>query len=639
MWSENTFVVDIETDGLLEDITKVHVLGYHRLGTKEVKVLTDYNQIKRFFQQPDLNIIGHNFMMYDAPALEKILGISTSYKIFDTLVLSWYLHPKRLSHSLENWGDDSQIKIKKVKIDNWVDGSIESYIERVTEDVKINTNLFYLLWRGLNSLYEDFDSSKDFWSLLTSILDVYREQYQNPFVLDVELAKNNLQELTKIKDQKEANLKACMPPVPIYKIKRPPQNMYKKDGNPSCKTIQWFKFLHEMGLPVNTSDEVKYVSGYEEPNPSSTEQVKSFLFSLGWSPAIYKDVENTKGEPNKVPQLKTKDGDLCPSVLKLVDEYPAIKELEDLSIINHRLGIVKGFLRDVLPDGTIFGDIGGITNTIRSKHRRIVNLPKMGVAYGNYIRPCLTVGDGKLLMGCDIASLENYTRTNLICDIDPSSITELLDPDFDTHLDLSVFANLMTQQEADSYKEIKRKLKNKEATDQEHHIFEKLDKIRHQAKTVNYSALYGISSGKLSKELKITQASAQKILDAYWEKNYAVRVRSESAPIKEHLDTRWIYNDIVGVWFELRSDKDKFSSLNQGMGSIIFYNWVREIRRNGVKITLNMHDEIQLSVREEDIEDYKIILQNSIDVVNNKFNLAVPIKIDISIGKNYGETH
>jgi DNA polymerase I-like protein with 3'-5' exonuclease and polymerase domains len=79
--------------------------------------------------------------------------------------------------------------------------------------------------------------------------------------------------------------------------------------------------------------------------------------------------------------------------------------------------------------------------------------------------------------------------------------------------------------------------------------------------------------------------------------------------------------------------------LNQGFGSVIFYNWVREVRRRGVKITLNMHDEIQLRVKKENIDEVKIILQESMDFVNKKFNLAVPIKIDIAVGKNYGDTH
>ena len=129
------------------------------------------------------------------------------------------------------------------------------------------------------------------------------------------------------------------------------------------------------------------------------------------------------------------------------------------------------------------------------------------------------------------------------------------------------------------------------------------------------------------------------MLDAYWGKNFAVKLRANAAPVKSFNKTSWIYNDLVNVWFELRSEKDRFSSLNQGLGSIIFYNWVREMRRCGVKITANYHDEIQIRSKPEDVEKIKDTALKSIDVVNKKFNLKVPIKIDISVGDSYGNTH
>ena len=148
-----------------------------------------------------------------------------------------------------------------------------------------------------------------------------------------------------------------------------------------------------------------------------------------------------------------------------------------------------------------------------------------------------------------------------------------------------------------------------------------------------------MGKAKLSRELNTSLKEATFLLDAYWKKNYAVKVRSEAAPVKEALGLKWIYNDIVGIWFELRGEKDRFSSLNQGMGSVIFYSWVREVRARGVKITLNMHDEIQLRVKKENIDSVKVILQESMDKVNERFKLAVPIKIDIAVGQNYGDTH
>lgn len=636
---KNTFVVDIEADDLIEKATKIHVLGYHRLGTKEVRTLTDYSEIRRFFKQPDLCIIGHNFYLYDSIVLDKLLGVGFDYKIIDTLAMSWYLYPRELKHGLEAWGDNPKIGIKKVQIDDWVNGDIESYIERVTQDVKINANLFYYLKKDLLNLYSDSAAAENVLDLLNSILDLYREQYYNPFVLDVPLTEKNLAELLSMKEQREGSLRKLLPPVPIKTKKEKPKVLYKKDGSLSENGIKWYRLLDEIGASRDV-EMVEYTSGYSEPNPSSTDQVKEWLFQNGWQPEVFKESTSTTGEIKQVPQIKDKEGNLCKSVLKLIDKYPDIKELADLSVINHRIGILKGFLRDKSVEDTLHGEIAGLTNTIRSRHKRVVNLPKVSAPHGNYIRSCLTVDLGEeVLLGADLVGLEAYGRVCLIYNIDPNSATELLDPDFDTHLDLSVFAKLMSKEEADSYKELKSKVKNKEAADFEIKEFNRLDKIRHISKQTGYSALYGIGATKLSKELNITRSAAQKLLDAYWEKNYAVKLMANNAPVKECLGLRWIYNELVGVWFELRSEKDRFSSLNQGLGSVIFYNWTREIRKHGVKLTLNVHDEIQCRVKKSEIDNVKKIINDCIHIVNKKFSLAVDIKVDIQVGDNYGDTH
>jgi len=63
------------------------------------------------------------------------------------------------------------------------------------------------------------------------------------------------------------------------------------------------------------------------------------------------------------------------------------------------------------------------------------------------------------------------------------------------------------------------------------------------------------------------------------------------------------------------------------------------MRREGVEITLNMHDEVQIRSLTDEVDKTKDTALKSIDVVNKKFKLTVPIKIDISVGDSYGSTH
>ena len=637
--------LDFESNGLLDSsdkspaATKIWVMGYWDLSFgKEIKYTTDTNEMMSIIDSYDLVFV-HNGFLFDTLLTEKLLGYSFNSKIFDTLSLSYYLYPARLKHGLKEWGVD--LGVIKPTVDDWTDQPIEVYINRVVEDVKIQSNLTFKFVKDLLNLYDnDISAALDLWELLNSIFNLYNEQYKNPFYLNMPLLESNIQTLLQMKEEREVELRRVMPPVQNIAERSAPKVMYKKDGEISSLALRWYEFLNELGADSSLTT-VKYIKSYSEPNPSSSEQVKEWLFKIGWEPEIFKDAENVRGEIIKVPQIKTKDGDLCPSVIRLSAEHPEVKVLEDLSIINSRLGVLKGFVKNKSEDNTIYGDIAGLTNTLRSKHRRLVNLPKMSAKYGSYIRPCLipNLSVGEVLIGIDIASLENYTRTNLICEIDPNSIIELLNPDFDTHLDLAVFAGAMTLEESDLYKEIKKKLKNKTETEEEYTLFQRLDDIRSAFKTLNYQSLYGAGVASIAKSTGKTRKEAQYMYDSYWSKNFAVKLRANSAPIKSCLGTRWIYNDIVNIWFELRSDKDKFSSLNQGLGSVIFYNWVKEMRREGVEITLNMHDEVQIRSLTDEVDKTKDTALKSIDVVNKKFKLTVPIKIDISVGDSYGSTH
>src|SRR6056297_4188859 len=117
-------VIDIETDGLLDQMTTVHCAV-----AKDIKtgVVYEYrpDQIEHFVRALEGNIvIGHNIINFDIPALwnwcewndERFIGefyIQTQSEI-DTLVMSRLLNPDRERpkglpqrvgpHSLEAWG-------------------------------------------------------------------------------------------------------------------------------------------------------------------------------------------------------------------------------------------------------------------------------------------------------------------------------------------------------------------------------------------------------------------------------------------------------------------------------------------------------------------------------------------------------
>ena len=65
-------IFDIETDGLLDEVSKIHCLSYTDVVSGESSTITDYNEMIDFLDACD-TIIGHNIIRYDIPVIKKIL--------------------------------------------------------------------------------------------------------------------------------------------------------------------------------------------------------------------------------------------------------------------------------------------------------------------------------------------------------------------------------------------------------------------------------------------------------------------------------------------------------------------------------------------------------------------------------------
>ncbi|MEB5268174.1 hypothetical protein RXR84_28725, partial [Pseudomonas aeruginosa] len=129
----------------------------------------------------------------------------------------------------------------------------------------------------------------------------------------------------------------------------------------------WFSLLRERGLPEDYNGGVQVLVREEDANPNSSDQVKDWLFSLGWEPREFKFVKDADGSERTIPQVRV-EGELSPSVLELVEDNPGVAVLDGLTVIQHRLGIFKAFVENE-KDGWLVASAGGLTNTLRLKHR------------------------------------------------------------------------------------------------------------------------------------------------------------------------------------------------------------------------------------------------------------------------------
>lgn len=353
-------VFDIETDGI--NPSKIHCLSYWN--GKTVKSLSDYKDIKKWILSQK-ELIGHNIIRYDIPVLEKLLGIKIKANLIDTLAISWYLYPNKIKHGLESWGE--YYGVPKPKITDWENLTLEEYVHRCEEDVKINLNLYKDQKLYLSKLYDDDTKIINY---LGFNLTVAKIQENNKFKLDLEYCNKSLEELEVLKKELDVNLIGVMPSIPIIRKYKQPKKL-KKDGTLSKSWIKWEERCNDAMLSTDMMH-IEVPIGMEPPNPNSSKQVKDWLFSLGWKPAPneYKDsYSKVTDSYNSVPQIKM-NGDIVASLKSMIEDVPEIKHLENHSVISHRIGVLKGFLRDQ-KNGYLKARIGGFTRTLRMQHREL----------------------------------------------------------------------------------------------------------------------------------------------------------------------------------------------------------------------------------------------------------------------------
>ena len=121
----NECVFDIETDNLLDSLTKLHVFSF-KWNDDPIKSTADPEEIREVMTQPDTLYIAHNCIQFDLPALRKLGIVDVNWeKCADTLGLSWVLFPERQKHGLDPWGED--LGIIKPKVDDWQGLTYEEY--------------------------------------------------------------------------------------------------------------------------------------------------------------------------------------------------------------------------------------------------------------------------------------------------------------------------------------------------------------------------------------------------------------------------------------------------------------------------------------------------------------------------------
>lgn len=618
-------VFDSEANGFLDEATIVWCVSSWELGTALRKHF-DPTEILRaldyMYEQDEL--IGHNILGYDLPLLEKLYGWTPkpTTKITDTVIRSRVLRSDRVlphgcpgnvgPHSLAAWG--YRVGKGKPEHDDWSQYTPEMKV-RCDDDTEINVLTYYELEKEEASTGVVWTPSME---IEHAIQPIITEQERNGCPLDIPLVFATWSELAhKIRKVDEV-LVPIIPQVPLPKSKQGtwPKQQYKKDGNPTVNAIRYYgedfgrEKEYRTDLIVRTAP----------INLGSPGQVKDYLLTLGWVPTEWNYKKDTKtkryirdafGQKIKTSAKLTLDSlESC----SFPEEHEEMgKQVVDRLMMSHRRSMLKGFMRDVRPDGRISARaIPAGTPTGRMVHRGLVNVPRNSSPYGTQLRACCTSVPGKTRVGidlksCQLGGLAHYMR-------DEEFREQVL------HGSPHVYSAKMAGLEGDDKSTQKDK-----------------------GKKLNYSVLFGAQPPKIAADLGLTLPEAKATIARFF--TNLPKLDKLMKALKYAWKQQGYLEAIDGRAIWVRSDHMLLVYLMQSLESVVIkefiislYNKAKDIGLDYELIT-SMHDECQWLVVDAHVDLFCQLAHEVINEINIKYDLWCPQGIDINLGTTWAECH
>ena len=634
----NSTVADLESDGLLREATKIHVLCCQMADGKSVSIRgSDHERIKAFFQyhiDNEVPVVFHNGTTFDVVLVEKLLGIDLSkLMLIDTLALSWYLNFNRMKHGLGTFHED--YGIEKPAVDDWENLTYEEYEHRCKEDVRINVALWNDLKDRLVDMYTIAQSEIDAGSvggkrmsedeeiyidqfvggsvdeaidrLLTFLMfkmDCARLQEDTGWEVDVELLETSIEQLTKEGAEAKAELESVMPIVPKYSDRKAPAKPFKKNGELSASGVAWEEIKKlieqdakdEFGHPMVKRSEkdgvVKLLTSYDQPNGNSPEQIKAFLYSKGWVPQTFK-YERDEEAFNKWVASKPREGANHNAWNVWKESRPEDRAIPQITVAGDEGKELCPSLEELAEE---VPEIRVYAKYCVLKHRLgVLNGFKRDLFNGklqariNGFTNTLRVQHAEIVNLAGVDKLYGkIVRGVLVAGegkISVGSDLSSLEDRTKHHLMLPHDPDYVaTMQEDDYDPHVLMALTAGMITQDEFDAFKRGEKsanvkaARKKGKTTNYASVYNAGAAKIAQAAGIPLKEGKILHEAYWKLNWAVKaIAEEQCVIKDSRGNKWLVNPINGFCYALRKESDRFSTLAQGTGSFFFDMWVDNI--------------------------------------------------------------
>jgi DNA polymerase-1 len=417
-------IFDIETDGLLDELTKVHCLvlvdtetghadGY---GPGEAELRDGFARLMDHANAGGY-IIGHNGIKFDIPAIRKVYPWFTvpQSSVIDTLNLTRLIWPDLYNldaglvkkgklppqlarrHSLEAWGHrlgvmkddydgDERIEdLKERKARKW-----ESWNPTMHRYCIQDGQVTLALYRKCRQAMEDKGFSEESMWLEMEVQWIIARQERRGFHFDEPAAVKLYAHLVGERERLEGELKKTF------------GSFYVRNG-PSVTINRTRKMRHNFS-PLGSCRVIEYVGGCQytkvkplEFNPGSRDHISNRLQVLfGWQPLEFTNDGGVKVDETVLAGLP----------------YPPVELLRLYLTVDKRIGQIaegkESWLRHC-KDGVLRGQVttnGAVTGRMTHSKPNLGQVPASHSPYGKECRGLFKPHPGYVLVGADADALE-----------------------------------------------------------------------------------------------------------------------------------------------------------------------------------------------------------------------------------------
>lgn len=635
---------DLETDGLLAEVSKVHCLHivdvetgkadrysdharYETLDGSEGEVVPRSGTIEEGLERLyDAEQGGHNTVPYDEAVVKKLYGREFTGRAFDTMLVSqlmfgdirdrdtrgqWVKPAAMMSalgrHTLKAWG--LRLGNHKEEFDPKNYGHTWSTMpftkemdDYCAQDVATNVDLYkYLVWQT--------EGWEDAIELEYRTARIIANQVAHGVRFDVEAAEKLSHDLHVRKVELEEECHTAFEPF------------YLKDGKVKVPKKDNKRYHYTEGAPYQPIKHTLF-------NPGSRQHIAGRLQAVyGWTP--------TEFTPTGIAKI---DEDILGSL-----PYAPAKLFAEFMTVQKRIGQVMGGNKawsKYVHNGRIHGQVrtlGTVTGRMSHDSPNLAQVPAGYSPYGTECRSLFQADEGKALVGCDADALE-----------------------------LRILAHFLGKYDGGDYVDVVLNGSKEDGTDihtrnQQAIGLEKRD----TAKTWFYGKIYGAGSMKLG-AIVMSEWPEEKLARFYEmyepgqrrDRRIAKLGRDSSEKIMKAIPAYAALNTEVtaraGRGFLLGLDKRKLpagaahAALNricQSAGAVVMKRAlviaVDDWKAAGLEVQpiLNIHDEFQVLCDPDKADEVGKIAADAIRKAGEFYKLRCPLAGDYDVGTNWSQTH